>query len=40
VPPFPTWIRTSIVAIVKEGGIIDKDIMHMSMPLMHEAKCY
>ncbi len=40
VPPFPIWIKTYIVIAIKEGDIIDKDIMHMSMPPMLEAKSY
>jgi hypothetical protein len=40
VPPFPMWIRTFIATIIKEGDIIDKDIMHMSMPPTLEAKFY
>ncbi len=38
VPPFPMWIRTYIATTIKKGDIIDKDIMHMSMPPMLEAK--
>jgi hypothetical protein len=31
-------LRTSIAIAIKEGDIIDKDTMHMSMPPMFEAK--
>jgi hypothetical protein len=40
VPPFPMWIRTFIATIIKEGDIIDKYIMHMSMPPTLKAKSY
>jgi hypothetical protein len=34
------WIRTFIATTIKEGDIIDKDIVHMSMPSTLEVKSY
>ncbi len=40
VPPFATWIKVSIGVTLNDGGIIDKDIIHMSMPPTLEAMSY
>jgi hypothetical protein len=34
------WIRTCIATSIKEGDILDKDIVHMSMPPTLGAKSY
>jgi hypothetical protein len=40
VPPFLTWIRTSIATTIKKKDIIEKDVVQMSMPLALEANPY
>jgi hypothetical protein len=40
VPPFPKWIRNSIIIIVKNGDKIEKDVVHISMSPPLEAKKY
>jgi hypothetical protein len=37
VPPFPTWARRSIVATIKNGDVIKRNVVHMSMPPTFEA---
>ncbi len=32
------WIKSSIAIIIKEGDIIEKDVVHLSMPPTFEAK--
>jgi hypothetical protein len=39
-PPFVMWIKASIALAIRNGKIIDKDTMHMSMPLILEAMSY
>ncbi len=38
--PFSTWIRTTISLAIKDGGTIDKDIVHMFMLHTLEATTY
>jgi hypothetical protein len=38
--PFPTWVRYSIVVAIKNGYVIKRDVVHMSMPPTLEAKSY
>ncbi len=40
-PPFAMWIKVSIASVnIRNGEIIDKDMVHMSMPLTLEAMSY
>jgi len=39
-PPLPMWIKNSIVTTIKEGGIIEKNVVHLSMPPTCEARSY
>jgi hypothetical protein len=39
-PQFPTWVRSLIVVVIKNGDVIEKDVVHMLMPLTFEAKSY
>ncbi len=40
VPPFPTWVRYSIVVVIRNGYVIKRDVVHMSMPPTLETKSY
>jgi hypothetical protein len=40
VPRFPTWVRFLIVVIIKNGDVIEKDVVHMLMPPTFEVKSY
>jgi len=40
VPPFATLVKYSIVAIIKNGYVIKRDVVHMLMPPTLEAKSY
>lgn len=42
VAPFPiwVWVRGAISSTVKDGVVVDKKVMHMSMPLTLEATTY
>jgi hypothetical protein len=39
-PPFVMWIEASIASVIRNGEIIDKDMMHMSKPPTLEAVFY
>jgi hypothetical protein len=38
--PIPIWTRSSTVAVVKKGEAIEKNVVHISMPLTLEARSY
>lgn len=40
VPPFPTWVRSLIVVAIKNGDVIERDVVHMLMPPTFEAESY
>jgi hypothetical protein len=40
VPPFPTWVISLIVVAIKNGDVIERDVVHMLMPPTFEAKSY
>jgi len=39
-PHFQMWFKHLVVAIIKDGEPIEKNMMHMSMPPMFEARSY
>jgi hypothetical protein len=40
ITPFPIWVGTTISSAIKHSEIIDKDVVHMSMPPTLEAITY
>ncbi len=40
VPPFPTWVRSLIIVAIKNGDVIERDVVHMLMPPTFEAESY
>ncbi len=40
VPRFPTWVKSLIVVVIKNGDVIEKDVVHMLMPPTFEVKSY
>ncbi len=39
-PPFLEWIQNAIATTVKEGKVIERDVVHMSMPPTLEVQSY
>ncbi len=39
-PPFAMWIKSSIALAIRNAEIIDKNMVHMSMPPTLEAMSY
>jgi len=39
-PPFAMWIKSSIALAIRNAKIIDKNMVHMSMPPTLEAMSY
>jgi len=35
-PPFPMWIRCSIVVAIKEANVIEKDVGHLKIRFMFQ----
>jgi hypothetical protein len=35
-PPFPMWIRCSIVVVIKEANAIEKDVGHLKIIFMFQ----
>ncbi len=37
IAPFPIWVRATISLAIKDGVVVDNNVMHVSMPLTLEA---